>query len=754
MQTEAGPTDVKSRKKSPRDTAKFWQKELEQSEKFLKKFHTKGTKVVQRFLDDRGEAGGLSAKQFRLNLFNSNIRTLQDMLYSQLPKVTADRSHYDANDDQARVAANMIERLINTDISDNPKDYDSVLRSCLQDRLLPGLGVARVRFEFKKEPVNVPAQFDPTGQVMISPPIQTVRITDEAAPIDYYHWQDVLWGWARCYSEVPWIAYRSYMGKDKVEARFGAEAAKGLSYKKRKAADADDAESRPEDDAPWMQAEIWEIWDKSERTVFWYSPGYERMLDKKPDPLKLNNFFPSPEFMIANATTTLYRPVSDYYICQDLYNEVDDLQTRISMLTTAVKAVGVYSSEDDGIKRMLKEGCENELIPVDDWAMFAEKGGIRGVVDWMPITDIVNALDKLRDLRDDTIGLLQRISGMADVMQGGLQNQYEGVGQTQIKAQFGSVRVQALQDSFAGFAADLLQLKAEVICKHFQPQTIVQMSNMERTFDADQIQSAIQLIKDPKMAHIRITVKPEQVAMVDFARLKVERTEFLNAMATFMQSAGPLLQAEPDSMPTLLKMLQWTMAGFKGSSEIEGVLDDAVEAAEKKQQDAIDNPEPDPEQVKAEMAQKAAQEKLQGELQKIQAKGQADMQLRQADLQADIQTTEAQTTAKIREIIAAHQANMAETQAKLKADVLTAQVEGQVNIQQTEADAGAEIAKDENQSRLNIEEELLKTELAIDQDSAQLETELLKDAVSTGNELTKMREQAYLTPEKEESDGE
>jgi len=136
-------------------------------------------------------------------------------------------------------------------------------------------------------------------------------------------------------------------------------------------------------------------------------------------------------------------------MAEDQYNEIDLLQTRISILTEAVKAVGVYDKNADGVQRMFTEGTDNTLIPVDSWAAFSENGGLRGAVDWMPIEAVTNAIDRLTALRNDSIELLQQITGMADVMRGQLQNQYEGVGQTKQKAKFGSVRVQALQQQFA-----------------------------------------------------------------------------------------------------------------------------------------------------------------------------------------------------------------------------------------------------------------------------------------------------------------
>jgi hypothetical protein len=716
-----------------RNKQSFWSTELEASQKLLEKWHKRGTKIVQRYLDERRDEN----TEFKLNLFHSNVKTMQDMLYSSLPKVEASRTHSDSSDDVARVAAETIERMINLDIAENGEEYDSVLRSVLQDRLLPGLGCARVRYEVETEEVEIPEQVSEMGFVIAPASTETV-VKWEDAPVEYYHWQDVLWGWGRSFAELPWIAFRVYLSKSEVEERFGEKAVKDLTYRKQKAADTGQEFTSEEDNAPWAKAEIWEIWDKVSKKVFWYGVGATRLLDVKEDPLELQGFFPCPPFLIANATTALYRPTPDYYLAQDLYNEIDGLQDRIATITEAVKVVGVYDAASDGIQRMLTEGVENDLIPVDSWAMFAESGGLKGKIDWLPVLDVVNSLDKLRQLRDETIALLQQQTGMSDIMQGALRSPYEGVGQSQMKAQFGSVRVQALQDQFAQFAADLLQLKAEIICKHFEPQTIIEQSNMQYSMDGELLPQAVELLKQPKMAYIRIKVRPETVAMVDYARLKVERTEFLTAMATFMQSAAPMVQQDRNTMPYLIKMLQWSMAGFKGSQEIEGILDKAVEDSIqrlKQQQE-----EPDPEQQKE-------QAKLQGEMQKIQAKAQADIQLRQTDLQADIQTAMAQHQAKMAEIQATHESRISEIQQKLQADLFKDQMTLQGDLEQIERTAAAEVEKDNASTQLDIVGKATQAEIELDKEAEKTRMKMQEIAAASAAKIAEMMEQGNERPD-------
>ncbi len=149
MATDVTSGTIESRKDykdNPSGQYKYWNEELKASEKNLRHFRQLGSKIVQRYQggtqgsrDARGpdERGG----NFRLNLFHVNVATLESMLYGRVPKIDTSRRHADAEDDVGRVAANLLGRMLNNDVQDNPDTYNSVLKAALQDRLLPGLGV-------------------------------------------------------------------------------------------------------------------------------------------------------------------------------------------------------------------------------------------------------------------------------------------------------------------------------------------------------------------------------------------------------------------------------------------------------------------------------------------------------------------------------------------------------------------------------------------------------------------------------------
>lgn len=629
---------AKEFKDSPIGWQKRWTSEMKASDRRVKRWHKQSHKIISRYQDRRSNTDSEtldsydSQHDFRVNLFHSNVSTLKDMVYGNPPRMEVSRRYADPNDDVSRVASSILSRMLNNSVEDSGDDAKSALGYALDDRLLPGMGLSRVRYEYESEIEQVESLTNDMGEIIEEGYEQEI-ITDERAPIDYVHWDDFRWGWARTWAEVPWIAFRSYIKKDDAEKRFGEDVAKKLNYKNKSVNVVE--EKRLDTDEmtdAWDRAEIWEIWHKESKRVFWFSYGVESILDVKDDPLRLSGFWPMPEPLLANCSTSLLLPQPDFVIAQDLYNQIDQLETRIGIITAAVRVVGVYDSAEAGIKRMLQEGMENDLIPVENWSAFSEGGQLDGKISWMPIGEIASVLSELTVQRRDAMGLLYEVTGMSEIMRGANGPDRETAEAAQGKRQFASVRVQSISEEFARFASDLFKLRAEVISKHFSKETILKQSNIMASSDAEIAPAACELIKDPKTMLWRVKVQPEALAMLDYQALKKDRMEFVQALAQFLQSAMPLAEMSPGAIGPLLEILKWTMAGFKGSNEIEGVLDKALDTFQKSQKEGGGKKEPSETELK--MQQDAQKHQQAMELQNM--KHQQALQLEQAKFQADM----------------------------------------------------------------------------------------------------------------------
>lgn len=580
---------------TPAGLAQRWSTEIDASKQELQKFHDDAKRIVHRYLDKRDDFG---KDQSRVNLFWSTMKVLLSMLYARPPKADVSRSFQDYEDDQARVAGTMLQRILNRGFDDDVSAWDAAVRNGIEDWLVVGLGQIWLRYEVKTEAYEVPAVFDEFGQEL-SPATEAERIVDEDAPVDYVFWDDFFWSPARVWPEVRWVARRVYMTKDQLVERFGEEIARIIPLQ-RSTKDTNTRTETPKHD-PWNKAEVYEIWCKENKKVYWYAKGCDVILDVKDDPLGLDGFFPCPKPLAANVTTSNFMPRADYIFAQDQFNELDEINTRITWLTRAAKVAGVYDKAADGVQRVFSQAVENQLVPVDNWAMFSESGGIKGKVDFVPIDMIVNCIERLRQYRQDKVMQIYEVLGVSDVMRGSTRASETATAQ-QLKAQFGSTRVQLMQFYIAEWISQGLRIKAEIICKHWQPETIIRRSNIERTPDAPLAMAGIALLKQEEMREYRINIEADSMAALDQAQERDAAVQFMQGLGAFVSQVAPMAQQVPGAAPVLLSMLQWAISKFRVSSQIESVLDQAIAGLK---QQGIQPPQPSPLQ-QAEVAEKQA----------------------------------------------------------------------------------------------------------------------------------------------------
>jgi len=579
------PKQVQGRK--PADMAKRWETELQAAKKELSKFHTTGRRLVQRYLDERDSAGLGNESDAKFNLFWSNIEVLKASLYAKPPDVDVSNAYKDGEDDVSRVAANILQRLLNHDIEDGDEStYSDVTKQAVGDYLIVGLGQVWYRYEVETEESEVEAVTDPQTGQELAPAVPYEAITGEDAPADYVYWEDFWWSPARVWQDVRWVARSVYMNREELCARFGQKIGKAIPVSKVK--NKNDGIG-PQND-PWEKARVFEIWDKTTQCAYWHVMGFDVICDYKKDPLKLRGFFPCPPPLIANAVTSKFMPRADYLLAQDQYAQIDGLTTRLKYLIEACKVVGVYDKNSTPIGRIFQEGQENQMIPVDNWAAFAEKGGISGQMDFVPIDVIAAVIEKLTQQREVLKANLYEVLGIGDIMRG-MTDPDETLGAQQLKAQFGGNRLQFKQQAIGTWVAGGQRIRAQIMCDKFQPQTIIERNNIMLSPDAALADQAVQFLKSPDNSKFyRITIESESMAMVDWAQERDSRGQFLEAVSGFMTAVLPLIEGKPDLAPVMWEMMKWGLGGFRISKEIETVMDEVIAKAKLPPPEQAPNP--------------------------------------------------------------------------------------------------------------------------------------------------------------------
>ena len=617
----------------------------------FKKWEARAEKIVKRYRDDnRSQHTNETAK---FNILWSNVQTLIPAVYAKLPKASAERRFGD-NDPVGRVASEIIERALDYEIEHYP-DFRATMRYAVEDRFLGGRGTAWVRYE-----PHVRTLDTPEDGVQITEDIENERaegqtpegaenpenqdytageaepqeeIEYECAPTDYVHWKDFGHSVARTWEEVTCVWRWVYMTREALTERFGEKMSKKIPL-----------DSGPETLKTYGQsnkertrAKICELWDKETGKVYWFTKNYNELIDERDDPLELEGFFPCSKPLYSTTTSDTLIPVPDFVLYQDQANELDILSDRIDGLVKALRIRGVYDASQPALQRLLTEGDNNTLIPVDKWMQFSEKGGLKGAIDILPIDELANALLNCYRARTEIKAQIYEITGISDIIRGASAASETATAQ-QIKGQYAGLRLRSMQEEVALFASELIRLKAQVMCSKFQPQTILAYAAAGQMSQPDQqmIPQAMQLMQDNPLRNFRIEVDADSLVQIDEQQNKRDRVEFLTAFSGFMKEALPVGQQSPELVPMLVELMKFGIGAFKQAKPIEGVLDVALEQMKQKQA-GPQQQKPDPEMMKMQAQQQSDQMRVQADTQAAQAKMQAEMQMTQAKAQAEMQ---------------------------------------------------------------------------------------------------------------------
>lgn len=676
-----------------RETFARWKSEIDfaQKDSEYTSWLERCGKIVKRYRDQREDS--VSQTKRRFNVLWSNVQTLLPALYSKMPKAIVERRFMD-RDPAARMASTILERVCSFQMEVGY--YNASLQKALLDHLLPGMGQVWLRYEPQFESVDEAGENEKV-EAEAGPSEEEVREEGDGTPyqrlayervcVDYVFYRDFLWGPARGWHEVPWVGRRAWMTHTEIAEKFyngdlKKAKAVNLDYTPERMRNATGAEHT--EVSFTKKAEVWEIWNKADRTVYFIAPSTpDLVLQEEKDPvLQLENFWPCPEPLFTTLTNDSLIPVPDYVEYQDQAFELDDLTNRISKITEAVRANGVYDSSVPALARLMQEGTDNKLIPVDSWAVFAEKGGMAGAVDLLPMKEIIEVLLRLYEARAQVKNDLFEITGMSDIVRGQSSGGAKTATEQRIKGQFASLRLQDRQLRVAEFCRAVLRIMAEIISEMFSPESLLQMSGVDQMIEdevrkavskvpqpqppqlpegtppemaqmaqqqammqfqqaqqqaaqqarqqqMELFQRAIEILRSDKLRGFRVDIETDSTLQADAEADKAAAVELFTATTQGINAIAPVAAVAPELVEPLGDMLLFAYRRFRVGRSMESALEDALTKVRERLEESAQNPQPNPEQIKAQ----AEIQKQQMESQRAQEEHQMDMQSKQADLE-------------------------------------------------------------------------------------------------------------------------
>jgi hypothetical protein len=666
------------------DLVTKWIEEINLSERELQPWWKAGDIIVRRFKNENRARGGgrpsVGYERRRFAILWSNVSTLQPAIYAKQPVPMVDRRYRD-EDPVGKVASEVLERALGFSL--DQYDFDGRVKLCVLDYLLPGRGQVWVRYIPHMREVNAEQDYelgegvqddDDTEVGEVETPEATEEVVYEEVQCDHVSWKDWLTNPAREWAEVRWVARRVYMTRAELTERFGKDMAKNVPITTTSTGTdtASDAQKQSS-----QTGEVYEIWDKPTKMAYWVCKGYTGgVLDKREDPLGLTNFFPCPPPLNATTANDSTIPVADYVQYQDQAEELDELTARIGKLQDALRMVGVYAGEANReLQLVFAPGNENKLIPIDTFDLWKEKGGVRGLIEWVPVDMVIQVLKGCYEARSQVLNDIYQITGLSDIIRGE-SNPNETATAQRMKGQWGSLRVRDRQRDLQRFCRDAIRLKAEIIAEHFSIDTLKAMTNVKLLTAAEKqqieqimplIQQAQQskmpippglapdpamlelmaqptweevqaLLRDDALRSFRIDVETDSTVQPDENAAKMAFTEFTSAIVGLMSAAASIVPSAPYTAPLFAEVLKQGARTFNVSRSMEDVIDKVFEQAEAAPPVQPQGPPPPDESAMQveQLKSQTAQMQAQIEQQRTQMEGQlgmAELNLKGQELQ-------------------------------------------------------------------------------------------------------------------------
>ncbi len=486
------------------------------------------------------------------NIFWSGIETQKPFLYFKRPQLYIDRVNKIATPAE-QLACKILERALEWDLTQF--DFDSVVKYARNDYLISGCGILFETYcpSFKtiKLPETIPSEAtEKTIDFIEKETVETRYVDPVCFLADTEHvgvWED-----------VRWIAKKMYLKEQELIDQFGDDAAEKCGIN------------------PVIAKKdkficLYEIWDKSTRRVYWVSPDSPNSFIKiTEDPFHLTNFFPCPKPIFGTLSNDSLIPVPDYSMIARMIDELNGITERMRLTMQAIKVSGVYDNAFHRLADIFEKDVT--LISLADFDKLKASGGIKGVIDFIPIDQYITALEQLSRRRDDVMQRIYEITGVSDIMRGN-----SNVGETATavvkKTNFGTLRNQERQNDMQRFIADLYRIKGEIICTCFSEPTLARFINMSEGYPQETINQAVSLLKADKMRGMLIHIESNGGLNAD---MEVQKTiKGVQSMTDLIKDAMPIVSMQPLLLPLYRQMISAVVAQIPHARVFESVLDQA-----------------------------------------------------------------------------------------------------------------------------------------------------------------------------------
>lgn len=506
-----------------------WLEKISKAEKAYEDYHTLVAEIRAYYKNDKSKN--------KQNIFWASIETLKPFLYFKQPKIYVERKEK-ASDPVQSAACQILEKALEWNLGQF--DFDGVIKYARNDYLLSGMGLLYERYHptFKAVGEDV--------EVLSGEQVDTAYID----PVDFIADSEKVGIW----EDVTWVARKIHMTKQEVIEQFG-DKVKDFFI--------DDGT----DNDKQKNTVVYEVWDKASKTIKYICKDYGvDFLKVTDDLLKLQGFFPMPKPIFATVTNDSIIPVPDYSEIKPMLDELDGITERMRRTLKAIKVTGCYDNSVPELRNILDK--EATLVSVDDFNKLKDSGGMRGIIDFMPIEQYVQALETLAQRKAGLLNSIYEITGVSDIMRGNSDPNETATAVTK-KTNFGTLRNQDRQNDMQRFITDLLKIKAEIICEQFAPETLAAFAGGTAP---EIVMAAIELLRTDKMRGMVLGIETDSSFNQSDEAQKVN--EAVTLIHTMVTNAFEVISAQPLLLPLYRQMIETVVVTLPNARQYEPVIDE------------------------------------------------------------------------------------------------------------------------------------------------------------------------------------
>lgn len=423
----------------------YWKRQIENFKSENREYFSQAGKCLEAYCDKKS-----------YNIFYSNIQLLKAYLLTNSPKPEVERRFL------KKVANNKLQyntylelaNILESALSYYTDKEDFLIK--LKDGVIEpakktGRGVMWVTYE-----PTIEKTVDEFGNI-------TEEITGRDIKLTTLGYEDYACSSSCNKEQVWWKARRHLLGKEELKEQFNYEATE------------DELNFTSGKDTDRKLAEVWEIWDKTEkkRVYILAKCVKNEFLKENDDPYGIETFFPCVDLTpLTNGKNII--PIPEYELYRNKAVQLNKLSAKADKLEEKINYIITTDKTNQDNVTEMSNAAEGDIVTLSTVTL--GNGNVNERMGYLPIQQAVELAEhrelKKAQLKQD----IYDITGIADIMRGQTDSRESATAQ-QIKGVFGTMRFQDQQKQVQDFVVSVYEIIAEIICENWDAKTLEDLTS-------------------------------------------------------------------------------------------------------------------------------------------------------------------------------------------------------------------------------------------------------------------------------------